>query len=64
MTVSSLSTTDDSFVFDAFTGLISEINMMLRRLGSNKNEKIKKEDGDTDFKIKTKYKIDEDPPPP
>ena len=37
---------------------------MLRGLGNNENETIKKEDGDTDFKIKTKYEIDEDPPSP
>ena len=63
MTVSTLSTTNGSFVFDAFTDLMSE-NLMLRGLGNNKNETIKKEDDDIDVKIKTKYKIDEDPPPP
>ena len=46
------------------TDLISRINIMLRGLGNNKKETIKKEDDDTVFKIKTKYEIDEDLPPP
>ena len=37
---------------------------MLRGLRNNENETIKKEGDDNDFKIKTKFEIDEDPPSP
>ena len=56
MTVSNLST-DDSIVFDGFTDLISEINLMLRGLGNNENETIKKEDDTPILKLKQNMKL-------
>ena len=63
MTVSNLST-DKSFYFDALMDISAEINIMLRRLVDQKNERIKKEHDDTDLKIETKYEIDDLPSPP
>ena len=42
----------------------AEINIMLRRLVDQKNERIKKEHDDTDLKIETKYEVDDVPSPP
>ena len=63
MTVSNLST-DKSFYFHALMDISAEINIMLRRLVDQKNERIKKEHDDTDLKIETKYEIDDLPSPP
>ena len=43
MTVSTFST-ENSFIFDAFTDLVSRINILLRGLGNTKIETIKKND--------------------
>ena len=61
LTVSTLSMYD-SFSFNALTDISAEINILLRGL-SRKNTEIKKEeDDDLDFKLETKYKLDEETP--
>ena len=54
MTVSTLST-DGAFTFDAFTDLITSINLSLRHQRNKSISRIKLEDDNTDLKLKTKY---------
>ena len=61
LTAGTLST-DDSFNFISLTDISAEINILLRRL-SQQNAVIKKEeDDDLDFKLETKYQVDEETP--
>ena len=44
--------TENSFTFDAFTDLVSRINILLRGLGNTKTETIEKNDENNDLKLK------------
>ena len=58
MAVSALST-DSAFTFDAFTDLITSINLSLRRQRNESINRIKLEDENIDLKLKTKYEFDD-----
>ena len=58
MAVSALST-DGAFTFDAFTDLITSINLSLRRQRNESINRIKLEDENIDLKLKTEYEFDD-----
>ena len=63
MTVGALST-DYSFQFDAFTGLLTSLSFLFRQLVMAQTETVKTQDIKNEQLLKQKYEIEDDDPPP
>ena len=63
MTVSALSI-DNSFKFDAFTDLLTNLSVMFQGLGNRQVDQTRNDDDQTALKMKSKFEFDDFPPPP
>ena len=63
MTVSALSI-DNSFKFDVFTDLLTNLTVMFQGLGNRQVDQTRNDDDQTALKIKSKFEFDDFPLPP